>query len=337
LKQIYYCLLLVFLFILSPLLKKKRWKLVFIINAGAPEVLSQIIPNPLIKFLLTNSFFKQTLFPTGFIFTSSGYGLTLANCATNQEIKSSKALIIKHIDQLNTYSASKIALGGVLPSAISSFSLYETLSSKFVTQTHGTVYMLLEAIEKSSKKNPHLYLNQRPIAVIGAGYTGLALVSQLTTKNMRVNLFDIVSKTPSDPQKNIRTFYGSNSFGAISKAGIVVLLTTNGDEGLTSILPHLLPNMTVLSDTYPRVSNHYQERLIEKGVLYYECYANINKTKLSPNYGHISQDIIGGCMLQACVESQSGNHFHTYESFSKEAKKQNAGATLHSPLIRVDQ
>lgn len=334
-KKIYYCLLFLLLFILTPLLKKMRWQLVFIINTGPSDVVSQIIPKPLVQFLLNNSFFKHTLFPAGFISTCSGSGLILVNCATNQEIKTSKELINRHINQVAIYSASKIALGGVLPSAINHYSLYDTLDSRFVTQSHGTVYMLLHAIEKSSKENPCLCLNQRPIAIIGAGYTGLALASQLAARKTNVSLYDITPKSPSIIQSNIRSYYGLNSFNTISKAGTVILLTTNGDDGLSSILPHLLPNMIIISDTFPKVSKYYQERLIQKGVLYYECYANIGRSKIYPSYGHLNQEMIGGCMLQACVESQSKKHFDTYESFSKEAQQQNACSVLHNPLKRA--
>jgi len=314
---------------MKPILKKFRWRVLFVINAGKDDVVSKLLPEPLNHIFSLHPLFKTSHFPIGLIVSKNSISLIIANTSTNQDIWQNKSIVNKQMNALNEWNAKRIALGGVLPSAISKFDLSSMVDKRVSLNTHGTVYMLSQCIKEAIRLHSDLQLNKRPISIIGSGYIGQALAKHLENANYAVSLFDIVDKQIFPSSKRVTFLH--TKFQEVSKSGLIVLLTTTGDEGVTSIEPHLLPNMVLLSDTYPKVSPKKVDTLNRKGVLYFECHAKLEKSYMLPTYNYMPVNLLGGCFIQSYVESFQEQKIPSLEAFSASATNLGIRGHLHSP------
>jgi len=319
LKKKLHLLFIFLLLLLTPILKLIRWRVLFVINSGTEDTISDVLPEAISR-LLTQSFFLKTHhIPIGFIVSRNGLSLVVSNSSTNDIIWSNKSVVSKQIQSIRTWKARRIALGGILPSAISKFNMQPLLANERISlQTHGTVYMLSKCIDGTIKRFPDLFLEKRPISIIGSGYTGQALARHLESRDIKVNLFDIVNKDIFPNSKNVNFLY--SKFHEISSSGLIILLSTKGDDGVKSIEQHLLPNMVLLSDTYPKVSQTKVETLIRKGVLFFECHAKLENAFMFPTYSYTPYDLLGGCFIQSYVESFLETTIADYDAFVKNAE-----------------
>ena len=226
-------------------------------------------------------------------------------------------IVTKQIAFLPEWRAKRIALGGILPSAISKFELSAKIDQRVNLSSNGAIFMISQCIQSAIARFPDLLLYKRPISIIGSGYTGQALAKYLEAKNIKVNLFDIVNKDIFPNSDNVKFMH--HNFQEISSSGLIILLTTRGDDGIDSIEPHLLPNMVLLSDTYPKVSAKQLALLQRKGVSYFECHAKVDGIVLFPTYDYMPYDLLGGCFIQSYVESICGMKIDDFDAFEKKA------------------
>ena len=330
-KRILHAFSIVILLAFRPIFKRIRWRVLFVVNSATDETIELLFPESIAHMLTLAPIFKSFHSPIGFIFSKKGISLIVANASSNDEIWTRSELVKKQTKALTRWKAKRIALGGVLPSAIAKHGVSEKLDDRFCLETHGTVFMLSKSIELAINKHPNLALDKRPISIIGSGYTGQALAKHLEKKDVKIHLFDVLEKVIFPKSKNVKFLH--SKFHEISSSGLIILLSTKGDDGIRSIEPHLLPNMVLLSDTYPKVSTSYIEILEHKGVVYYECYANIKGAYTFPTYGHAPTNLLGGCFIQSYVESFADKPLTDYGQFTESAHKLGLTGVIHNPTL----
>lgn len=330
-KRILHTFSIVILLMFHPLFKLIRWRVLFVVNSATNETIELLFPESISHIITIAPIFKSFNSPIGFIFSRKGISLIVANASSNDDIWSDSELVKKQTKALTRWNAKRIALGGILPSAIAKHDCSEILDERFSLETHGTVFMLSKCINLAIDKHPNLALDKRPISIIGSGYTGQALAKYLEKKDIKVHLFDVLEKDIFSKSKNVKFLH--SKFHEISSSGLIILLSTKGDSGIRSIEPHLLPNMVLLSDTYPKVSTRYIDVLERKGVVYYECHAKIEGAYTFPTYEHAPSELLGGCFIQSYVESFADKPLTDYAQFTESADKLGVTGVIHYPAI----
>jgi hypothetical protein len=307
------------LYLLRPLFFRISWDVVFIINAGSTDITSSVFPKKIAYFLNKTAYFKGNLFPVSLIFAKNSISLVLSNTATNTEIWENKNLVMKQLNQIKTIKGKRIALGGIYQSILERHDLTSSIDERISLNNYGAIFMLTECIQQAINVNVNLALDKRKISIIGSGYTGQSLAHQLERRDFKINLFDIENKKLKNKSKNIHFLH--KRFHEVSNSGLIILLTSYGDNGVVSIEPYLLPNMVLLSDTYPKVTRAKIKILAKNGVKYFECHAKLDSSKLFPSYGYMPSNLLGGCFIQSYVEAVSSAEINSFEQFHYEAKK----------------
>ncbi|TNC80127.1 MAG: hypothetical protein C9356_15830 [Oleiphilus sp.] len=168
----------------------------------------------------------------------------------------------------------------------------------------------------------HYHLDRRPIAIVGAGYSGKALANALVDQGYRVNLFDIRQVSEETTKENLNLFV--DRFEEIGSSGLIIILSTDGESGFRSIKRHLKPNMVVLSNAFPSLSPESVAIMKSSGVFVFETFASIPSTRTFPNLKGLVPPGFGGCYIQAHLESITGTHYdNDIARFTQDANEHN--------------
>jgi len=195
----------------------------------------------------------------------------------------------------------------------------------------GTLFMLSDCIDYVINKHTNLALGDRPISIVGSGYSGRILATFLESRGFKINMFDVLNQDIFPSSTNIKFMH--NRFRRVADSGLIILLTTKGDDGLKSIEQYLLPSMVLVSNTFPKVSNHHVKMLKRSGVHYYECSAFIDSIRMFPTYGQYGTFLFGGCFLQSFVESMTDKNYNDVEEFSIDARNLGLKGVVSTSIV----
>jgi len=187
-----------------------------------------------------------------------------------------------------------------------------------ITTSHaGLIYMMYGCIQQVSEQYSVYRLLERPIAIIGAGYSGLSLSRYLSDLGYQVNIFDIRTVDHRDSD-NVNLIV--NKFSDIGKSGLVILLSTDGESGFHSIQKFLTPNMVLLSNTFPNLRQEHALTVKQRGVMCFETYTRIPGIKVYPSFFSMDPHHFGGCFIQSYLESINNKYYmDDVETFTKDA------------------
>jgi len=276
-----------------PILIRLPWKIIFGVNAGSENDTKNYSPSWFAKITRASIFY-----PIGIIKLPIGYGLQLGAQYSNEEIKENSELTYKLIKFLKKFkNTDRICLNGVIPSAAAKHGVWPD-DDRFVTTQFGTLFMVNENIKEIRERHPHV--NNMPIGVVGCGYTGTRLIEYLS-EELHIDVIGF------DSSQKGRTFkaavFAGDQFSKIRKCGIVIILTTQGNSGIESILSHLNPHSVVLSDTHPKITNRMWERVSKRVCAIYESATKLPGCYFFPSFPRWAPDTVPGCTVQGITES----------------------------------
>jgi len=304
-----------------PLLKKLKWDVVFVINIGSYSNYFQYLPNTVAaKYARSNKYFTST-FPLAFIKGRGFKGIMLVNGASNQQLTGNRNYIHQIIQDILGYSSSRYAMGSVIPSVYTSQNITKLSvnSNDIVTSHAGLIYMMAGCMMQAVKKYPEYRILERPIAIIGAGYSGLSLAKFLTAQGYQVNVFDI-REIPQESSQPVNVIV--NKFKGIGQSGLIFLMSTDGQVGFDSIKNYLTPNMVLLSNTFPHLQPQNIIGIKQKGVHCFETYTRVPGVRVYPSFPNFGPEYFGGCFIQSYLESINTKYYQDdVQAFTVDANK----------------
>jgi len=304
-----------------PLLKKLNWNVVFVINIGSSTNYYQYLPNTIAAKYSRSDKYLTSTFPIALINGRNFKGVMLLNGASNQMLTSNRNFIGKIMQNVIGYKSSRYAMGSVIPSVYTSQKKADLpINNEDIVTSHaGLIYMMAGCMLQAVERYPDYRLLERPIAIIGAGYSGLSLAKYLNDEGFEVNVFDI-REVQQKTSKDIPIYV--NKFKGIGKSGMIFLLSTDGESGFNSIKDYLTPNMVLLSNTFPHLQDSNILGIRQKGVHCFETYTHIPGIRVFPSFFNIEPQHFGGCFIQSYLESINQKHYKDdVQAFTTDANK----------------
>ena len=121
------------LLVLYPLVRRVRWKTVWVINAGTPDDVRHFAPMWLAKPLVR--IFE--LVPTGFFYSPGiGVSLVVGTLLDNETLMRDREACARLVKTVRRIRARRIALNGVVPAAIYAHGLWPE-DHRLMRGTHG--------------------------------------------------------------------------------------------------------------------------------------------------------------------------------------------------------
>lgn len=301
------------LMLLSPVLKRIRFDVVFIVNIAkrsedeSYQGRNTVLPGAVMRL------------------PGKGIGLGVGRYISNKNLKTNKKACDEFISEGMSHSSRFYALSGVMPGAINKHGI-QVNEKKVCINNIGTTFMILKNIEEALKTHP--YLENKPVAIVGQGTVGEKIAEKLE-QHYPLRTFDIDAKIN-------KAYFMGNKFQKISECGLVILLTTEGDDGVRSIFDYLNKEHVILSDTHPKISKEMWGKLSHKNLNGYECAATHRDFSIFPTYPEYNSKMIPGCLLEAVVSSHSGQKVDDFDEFITVAEKLRYESYIHQRAKRVD-
>ena len=281
------------LVILMPLVRLLPWRIVWVVNSGSASDTRAY--GLLARF---GELLRIDVGPIGvFRVPKIGWSIIVASPFSNEELQASAEACQRVLRAVRKFHGERIALAGVMPACLSHHDIWPD-DDRFVRGQYATVHMVRCNVEDAHKLHPEL--KDRDIAVVGVGATGRLVANDLAGSGYAVRALDVRPETAAGLDPSVR-FIGMDTT-QLDGVGVVVLLSTGGDEGVTSIGSTLVPGTVVVSDTHPKLSPTMVRALEEKGVTVYESALTRRGTKIVPKLPGFPSDTIPGCVAQAIVE-----------------------------------
>lgn len=282
------------LIMLMPILRRFKWPIIIAVNAGSHADIQNYMP------LWLASHFKRGVFlPIG-IYRLSGLrlGLVVGAPYMNDELKNDAVVMSGLVHNLKcSWKAHKFAMTGIMTAYAIRHNCFPLSDKSFVSSSLGTPYLIRINIEEIISRHEHLA--NKPVAVVGFGYTGQVVTKYLADHGFMVNAYDIVDLSAQAKYHNVSF---STDFSSIRSCGVVILLTVSGSDGVDTILNYLTPSQTVLADTHPKVSKRKWMELASRGVYGYDCGSMIKGGFYFPELHRWGRYNLQGCVMQAVVE-----------------------------------
>ena len=276
-----------------PLVRRIPWRIIWVVNAGSESDRRSYGALARIGRLL-----GIDVGPIGlFRISGIGWGLIVATPSSNDELRSSAERSRRLVADVERFRGRRIALAGVIPSCFTQHRVWPD-DDRFVRGQYATVHMIRRNVEDVLRRNPELA--DRAIAIVGVGATGQLVANDLAHSGYELLALDPRPEAASGLGDGVR-FLGMDT-AALADAGVVVLLSTGGDEGVASIASALIPGTAVVSDTHPKVSRSAARDLHDRGVIVYESALTRRGTRFVPKLPRWPADTIPGCVAQAIVE-----------------------------------
>jgi len=189
-----------------------------------------------------------------------------------------------------------------------------------------TLFMISENIKAVRELHPGT--KGLSIGVVGCGYTGANLVEYLSqVLNDKVVAFDTSRRVSNFEHAE---FVGDD-FTRIEECGIVIILTTQGNSGIESIISHLNPYSVVISDTHPKITRSRWQEVNKKVSGCYESATIYPGSWFFPSFPRWNNKTVPGCVVQAIVESVYDIKFEEQEQFNRYAIECGFVARLDKP------
>lgn|GEM_PF-370256 len=219
-------------------------------------------------------------------------GLVLVVPNTIQEFSASKPLcwfVLRRLERLNWLVGSRvIALAGMLPGVVERKQKVP-FGSQFVRGIHGTVFCVMETVERARKKDVGTF----QVAQIGVGHCGGALYNALYQDDHRVRGIDI------RPTKK-GVLLPEESRAVLEQADMVVVLTPRGSD-FDPYTGWLKAGATVIDDTHPRITKK------PDGVEFIKVAVGLNGVEFRPRLPGYRANWIPGCAVEAIVCASRGD------------------------------
>ena len=294
------------LFLATPLLRRWRWSVVWVVNAGSPS--DRRAYGPFAK--LTERPGWEVL-PAGlFRIRGVGWGLIVGTASLNEDLRSSADRCERVLAAATRFRARRIALNGVLPACLVAHGIWPE-DSRVVRGQYATVHMIRSNVVDVHERRPELA--KRPVAVVGVGATGQLVANELARGGYDVVALDIRAEAATGLDPRVR-FVGMDT-GVLANVGVIVLLSTGGDAGAASIIRDVTPANVVISDTHPKLSRAGAEALVARGIAVYESALTRRGTRFVPKLPNWEADTIPGCVAQAIVERKLGRPVTDQDAF----------------------
>ena len=282
------------LVIALPLVRLIPWQIIWVVNAG-----SESDRRAYAVFARIGRILHIDVGPIGlFRIAGIGWGLIVATPSTNDELRSSEQRCRRLVADVRRFRGRRIALAGVIPSCLSRHQAWPEDDDRFVKGQYATVHMIRRNVEDVHRR--HKELAKLPIAIVGVGATGRLVANDLAFSGYPMVALDVRPEAAADLHEGVR-FVGSDT-DSLGDVGVVVLLSTGGDAGVSSIAHALRPGTAVVSDTHPKVSRAAARDLHARGVHVYESALTRHGTRFVPKLPRWPADTIPGCVAQAIIE-----------------------------------
>lgn len=316
--------LMVVLLITQPLIRHFPWKVVWVLNAGTEDDVKAF--GPAATWLSKRG---VDMVPLGFFWAkNAGLSIYLASPYTNKTFKEDPVICQRILEQAQRWNAKKIALNGVIPAAIHNHKIWPD-DNRFVLHQHATIFMVGENVKQVHEQ--HSEIAELPVAVLGAGYTGREVANRLCELGHQVVTFD--PRRPAEGALKEGVEYAGEDFDRLNEIGTVVVLTGNGDDAAQDLYDYLKPGAVILSDTHPKISGTWVERLLERDVHVYESALTRPGARVFPKLPRWNETTIAGCVGQALVECVAKSMATTQAEFDTMAQR-TVQARLDIPNVR---
>jgi hypothetical protein len=284
---------------ISPAILQRNWPIAYVLNAGSERDIDAYFPKSAQRWVR-----NRGLLFAGFLTGDTISSSIIVGCPySNEELLAQRSATEFLVRQLSSLRVLRFALNGVIPAAIGKHGI-PLPDERYVVSQEGTLFMVESNIASVLANPRHDSVKRLPVAVVGAGHCGAQLADRLARRGLKVLAFD---RRPEAAQRlsGAVAFCGEDT-SRIREAGVIVLLTTRGDDGMESILPHLGAGQVVISDTHPKVSSRLWERARQRGAWGYESATTLPGLRLIPKLPRWPADTLPGCVVTALVEALSG-------------------------------
>lgn len=280
-----------------PLLRLRKWPVIWVVNAGSES--DKKAYGPLAKL---NERRGWEVVPVGlFRVPGVGWNLIVGTSASNDDLRAGAQTCERTVGAARRFRADRIALNGVLPSCLTQHGIWPD-DDRMVKGQYATVHMISNNVEDVLAERPDL--GGKAMAVVGVGATGRLVANELARPGYNVVAFDVRPEAADGLDPRVQ-FCGMDT-AALADVGVVVLLSTGGDQGAASIERDIAPGSVIVSDTHPKLSRSSVASLRSRGVTVYESALTKPGTRFVPKLPKWAADTIPGCVGQAIVEQKLG-------------------------------
>jgi len=308
----------------SPALFRRSWPIAYVLNPGSERDVAAYFPKLAHQWVRDRGLTFAGFLTGDRIFTS----IIVAFPYTNEELLGQREVTELVVRQLERLHVQRFALNGVIPAAIGKHAV-PLPDERYVVSQEGTLFMMENNVADVLAHPEHAALRSRPIAIVGAGYCGAQLAARLALQGQTVLAFDQRPEAAERLPAEV-AFCGAD-MARIQEAGVIALLTTRGNDGMQSILPHLVSGQAVVSDTHPKVSSRLWEQARQKGVFGYECATTLPGFRLTPKLPRWPADTLPGCVVTALVEATTHRRDLDPAEFARQARAMGIVSRLDLP------
>lgn len=311
------------LFVSKPLLRLVNWPAIFVVNAGTRDDIEHYFPAWVVSRLP-----KNALFAIGFYRISwRCWALVVGSTASNEDLGDSREMMASIVDKVGHWKGDRIALTGILTAYAMKHGCWPASDKRFVLGSYGTPYLFRINLRELADRYGKSLVEQKPVGIVGYGYTGRRVAEYLRGLGYQVYGFD-TCKERSDDQD----FLGSD-FKRIGECGLILLMTTSGDEGLETIAEHVVTGQVILADTHPKPSHEGWRQIVSKGVVAAECGALFRAGTFIPQLPRWGSKNTLGCSMQAIAEAATKTLAKTQDDFDALADEVGIDSTIEYPRI----